>query len=54
MGFAPYEKRVQELLKVGKEKRALKFAKKRLGTLRRARSKREEMQAVLRAQRQRK
>merc|ERR1712243_323719 len=30
-GFAPYEKRCLELLKVSKDKRCLKFAKKRLG-----------------------
>ena len=29
-GFAPYEKRSMELLKVGKDKRALKFCKKRV------------------------
>jgi hypothetical protein len=29
-GFAPYEKRVMELLKVGKDKRALKVAKKKV------------------------
>lgn len=29
-GFAPYEKRVLELLKVGRDKRALKFIKKRV------------------------
>lgn len=28
-GFAPYEKRVMELLKVGKDKRALKVAKRK-------------------------
>lgn len=28
-GFAPYEKRITELLKVGKDKRALKVAKRR-------------------------
>ncbi|XP_022105832.1 60S ribosomal protein L36-like isoform X1 [Acanthaster planci] len=50
-GFAPYEKRCMELLKVSKDKRALKFCKKRLGTLRRGRRKREEMIAVLAAQR---
>ena len=27
-GFAPYEKRITELLKVGKDKRALKLAKR--------------------------
>ena len=32
MGFAPYEKRAMEVLKVGKEKRAQRFCKKRLGT----------------------
>lgn len=30
MGFAPYEKRTIELLKVSKDKRALKFLKKRV------------------------
>ena len=32
VGFAPYEKRCMELLKVGKEKRALKVLKAKLGT----------------------
>ena len=32
MGFAPYEKRAMEVLKVGNEKRAQRFCKKRLGT----------------------
>jgi len=31
-GFSPYEKRTLELLKVGKEKRALKLLKAKLGT----------------------
>ena len=31
-GLAPYEKRVSELLKVGKDKRALKLCKKKVGT----------------------
>jgi hypothetical protein len=30
-GLAPYEKRVVELLKVGRDKRALKVAKKKVG-----------------------
>ena len=30
VGFAPYEKRAMELLRVGKDKRALKFAKNRV------------------------
>merc|ERR1712243_38080 len=50
-GFAPYEKRCLELLKVSKDKRCLKFAKKRLGAHVRGKRKREEMQAVLQAQR---
>lgn len=32
-GFAPYERRAMELLKVSKDKRALKFIKKRVGGL---------------------
>eukprot|EP00741_Cyanophora_paradoxa_P022685 tig00021493_g21908.t1 len=47
-GFAPYERRMLELLKVGKDKRALKFAKKRLGTHIRAKRKRSEMETALR------
>merc|ERR1711915_383496 len=50
-GFAPYEKRCMELLRIGKDKRALKFVKKRLGTHVRGKRKREEMQAVIQAQR---
>ncbi|KAH0868676.1 hypothetical protein HID58_075698, partial [Brassica napus] len=41
-GFAPYEKRTTEFLKVGKDKRALKIAKRKLGTHKRAQRKREE------------
>merc|ERR1711997_1262230 len=50
-GYAPYEKRTMELLKVGKEKRALKVLKSKLGTHKRAKAKREEMAGALRAQR---
>ncbi|GAB2222009.1 hypothetical protein Drorol1_Dr00013206 [Drosera rotundifolia] len=50
-GFAPYEKRITELLKVGKDKRALKVAKRKLGTHKRAKRKREEMANVLRKMR---
>lgn len=35
-GFAPYERRAMELLKVSKDKRALKFIKKRVGAPSRA------------------
>lgn len=47
-GQAPYERRVLELLKVGKDKRALKVCKKKLGTHIRAKRKREEMSNLLR------
>ncbi|XP_037930147.1 60S ribosomal protein L36 isoform X2 [Teleopsis dalmanni] len=47
VGHAPYEKRVMELLKVSKDKRALKFLKRRLGTHIRAKRKREEMSSIL-------
>eukprot|EP00913_Durusdinium_trenchii_P010815 g10144.t1 len=46
VGFAPYERRMIELLKIGSAatfKRALKLAKKRLGTHRRGKKKRDEM-----------
>jgi hypothetical protein len=39
---------ITELLKVGKDKCALKVAKKKLGTHKRAKKKREEMAGVLR------
>ena len=32
VGYAPYEKRIMELLRIAKDKRALKFAKKRVST----------------------
>ncbi|CAL5013767.1 unnamed protein product [Urochloa decumbens] len=40
-GFAPYEKRITELLKSGKEKHALKVAKRKLGTHKRAKEEEE-------------
>uniref|UniRef100_A0A069DVL3 60S ribosomal protein L36 n=1 Tax=Panstrongylus megistus TaxID=65343 RepID=A0A069DVL3_9HEMI len=46
-GYAPYEKRGMELLKVSKDKRALKFLKRRLGTHIRAKRKREELSNIL-------
>ncbi|CAL5000894.1 unnamed protein product [Urochloa decumbens] len=47
-GFAPYEKRITELLKSGKEKHALKVAKRKLGTHKRAKKKINEMANVFR------
>ncbi|XP_045155558.1 60S ribosomal protein L36-like [Echinops telfairi] len=50
-GFALYEGRAMELLKVSKEKRALKITKKRVGTHNWATRKREELSNVLDAMR---
>lgn len=47
VGHAPYERRCMELLKVSKDKRALKFLKRRLGTHIRAKRKREELGNIL-------
>ncbi|CDZ98493.1 ribosomal protein l36e [Phaffia rhodozyma] len=46
-GFSPYEKRVMELLRNSKDKKARKLTKKRLGTLLRSKRKIEELQAVI-------
>jgi len=46
-GFAPYERRAMELLKVSKDKRALKFVKRRLGTHVRGKRKRDELSNVI-------
>ncbi|WP_187788033.1 60S ribosomal protein L36, partial [Salmonella sp. S146_54837] len=51
VGFSPYERRCMELLKINKDKKALRFCKKRLGTLTRGKKKREEMVLVMAAQR---
>eukprot|EP00928_Gymnodinium_smaydae_P044606 TRINITY_DN2974_c0_g2_i1.p2 TRINITY_DN2974_c0_g2~~TRINITY_DN2974_c0_g2_i1.p2 ORF type:complete len:112 (-),score=31.83 TRINITY_DN2974_c0_g2_i1:68-403(-) len=53
-GFAPYERRMLELLKIGSAatfKRSLKLAKKRLGTHKRGKKKREEMVEAVAAMR---
>ncbi|KAK9227794.1 hypothetical protein WN943_012851 [Citrus x changshan-huyou] len=47
-GFAPYEKRIDALLKVGKDKRALKLAKRKLCTYE---SLQRESSALMRGQR---
>jgi len=46
-GFAPYEKRIMELLKNNLDKRALRLAKRKLGTHKRGKKKREELTSVL-------
>merc|ERR1712111_161908 len=51
VGFSPYEKRAMELLRISKDKRCLKFLKKRIGSHIRAKRKREEMAGVLQAMR---
>jgi len=50
-GFAPYERRTMELLKISKDKKALKYLKRRIGSHQRAKRKRDEMQTVLTAMR---
>merc|ERR1711934_1001421 len=50
ISYAGYEKRCIELLKISKDKSALKFCKKRLGSHTAAKRKREEMQSVIQAQ----
>ncbi|KAL5611594.1 hypothetical protein BROUX41_000822 [Berkeleyomyces rouxiae] len=46
-GLAPYERRVIELLRNSKDKRARKLAKRRLGTFGRAKKKVDEMTRVI-------
>ncbi|CAB38606.1 60S ribosomal protein L36-A [Schizosaccharomyces pombe] len=50
-GFAPYERRVMELIRNSQDKRARKLAKKRLGTLKRAKGKIEELTSVIQSSR---
>ncbi|VDN42618.1 unnamed protein product [Dibothriocephalus latus] len=51
VGFAPYERRILELLKNDREKRALKFTKRRIGGHRRSKKKREELMGVVKSMR---
>jgi len=46
-GFAPYERRIMELLRNNLDKRALKLAKRKLGTHQRGKKKREELQVAV-------
>eukprot|EP00929_Paragymnodinium_shiwhaense_P123067 TRINITY_DN964_c0_g3_i6.p1 TRINITY_DN964_c0_g3~~TRINITY_DN964_c0_g3_i6.p1 ORF type:complete len:113 (-),score=38.70 TRINITY_DN964_c0_g3_i6:121-459(-) len=53
-GFSPYERRMIELIKIGNAatfKRSLKLAKKRLGTHKRGKKKRDEMAEAVSAMR---
>ena len=53
-GFSPLEKRMMEMIRTGvqaKEKRAVKLAKQKLGTHRRAQHKRDELVSMIAVQR---
>ena len=53
-GLAPYERKMVEMIQTGvaaKEKKAVKLARRRLGTHHRACKKRDEMNQLIRAQR---
>ncbi|KAI8977517.1 50S ribosomal protein L36e [Mycotypha africana] len=50
-GYAPYERRLMELIKNSKDKRARKLCKKKLGSFLRAKKKIEELQGVIAASR---
>jgi large subunit ribosomal protein L36e len=47
VGLSPYEKRICELLKNSKDKKAKKLAKQRLGTLKRAKRKVDDMSNII-------
>ncbi|KAI9483777.1 MAG: 50S ribosomal protein L36e [Benjaminiella poitrasii] len=46
-GFAPYERRIMELIKNSRDKRAKKFCKNKLGSYLRAKKKIEDLTAVI-------
>jgi len=48
VGLSPYEVHIEALLKVGRDKKALKLAKKKLGNIKRAKKKREIVNSFLR------
>lgn len=47
-GFSPYEKNIISLLKLGKEKKAMKYGKKYLGSIKRAKNKIENLNNLTR------
>ena len=49
VGLTPLDRRLVEMLRVGKEKRALKLAKKRLGNITYAKKRRARMEDYIRA-----
>ena len=49
VGLSPLDKRMVEMLRVGKEKRALKLANKRLGNITTAKKRRTRMEDYIRA-----
>merc|ERR1719183_1891202 len=52
-GLSPFERKMVELIKTGivsKEKRAVKLARRKLGTLKRAKAKKDQMDRVIMAQ----
>lgn len=48
-GMAPYEMHIIELLKMNKDRHALRYAKKRLGNIKRAKAKREQLAVFARS-----
>nr|UXY87437.1 60S ribosomal protein L36 [Cryptomonas sp.] len=48
VGLSPYEKNILEFLKIGKDKRANKLCKKKLGNISRAKKKKEQLNTFLR------
>ncbi|CEH14898.1 60s ribosomal protein l36 [Ceraceosorus bombacis] len=51
VGFAPYERRAMELIRNSKDKRARRFLKARLGTLKRAKNRMETLTSAIAEQR---
>eukprot|EP00009_Paramoeba_aestuarina_P007811 CAMPEP_0201514642 /NCGR_PEP_ID=MMETSP0161_2-20130828/6429_1 /ASSEMBLY_ACC=CAM_ASM_000251 /TAXON_ID=180227 /ORGANISM="Neoparamoeba aestuarina, Strain SoJaBio B1-5/56/2" /LENGTH=101 /DNA_ID=CAMNT_0047911253 /DNA_START=61 /DNA_END=366 /DNA_ORIENTATION=+ len=48
VGFLPFERRAQEFLKIGREKKALKYCKKRIGSHHFGKKKRDQLAEALR------